>query len=260
MAIRLKTPEQIEQMRRAGRVVRKVLRKLEEMVAPGVSTLELDNEAERLCRDEGADCLFKGVPGRGGAGPFPGNICASINHEIVHGIPSAERTLADGDILSVDFGVRLDGWCGDAAETYCVGEVPGETRRLLSVTKNALGLAIEMCGPGRGWSDVASAMQDYVESQGFAVVREFVGHGIGKQMHEDPKVPNWLSPDLKRRDISLQPGLVLAVEPMVNQGTHATAYGADGWTIVTRDGKPSAHFEQTLAITESGVAVLTGEE
>jgi methionyl aminopeptidase len=257
LAINLKNPRQIEKMREAGRVVRKVLDALSSSVRPGVSTLELDEQAERICSQEGAQCLFKGVPGHGSAGPFPGNICASINQEIVHGIPSADRRVKAGDILSVDFGVRLDGWCGDAAETFIVGDVPPRTRKLVNVTKETLALAIEMCRPGIGWSEIAAAMQENIESQGFSVVREFVGHGIGKKMHEDPKIPNWLSPDIRRREIPLRPGMVLAIEPMVNEGSHGAAYGPDGWTIVTRDGKPSAHFEQTVAITEDGCSVLT---
>jgi methionyl aminopeptidase len=260
VAINLRNPQQIEQMRQAGRVVRKVLNALRESIEPGISTLELDDQAERICLQEGARCLFKGVPGHGKAGPFPGNICASINEEIVHGIPRDDRKVRDGDILSVDFGVELDGWCGDAAETFVVGQVDERTRKLVKVTKDTLELAIRMCRPGIGWSEIASAMQENVESQGFSVVREFVGHGIGQKMHEDPKIPNWLSPDLKRREIALRPGMVLAIEPMVNQGSHAAAYGPDGWTIVTRDSQPSAHFEQTVAITQDGCTVLTAEE
>ncbi len=260
MAIRLKTHEQIEQMRKAGRVVRKVLNRIGQMVAPGVTTLELDQAAEDLCIANGAVCLFKGVPGRGGAGPFPGSICASVNDEIVHGIPSSDRVIQDGDIVSIDFGVKLDGWCGDAAGTFVVGDVDAEVRKLVDVTKNTLCLAIEMIQPDGLWSDVAAAMQEYVESQGLSVVREFVGHGIGQEMHEDPKIPNWVSPELKRREIRLRPGTVLAIEPMVNMGTPKAKCLSDGWTVVTADRKPSAHFENTVAILEEGVAVLTAEE
>lgn len=256
MAIRLKTAGQIQQMRKAGRVVRKVLDRLGEIVAPGITTEELDAEAERLCVEAGAECLFKGVPGRGSAGPFPGAICASINEEVVHGIPS-KRQIKSGDIVSIDFGVRLDGWCGDAAETYIVGEVDEKTARLVNVTRNALSLAVKMSTPGGKWSVVARAMQEYVESEGFSVVREFVGHGIGKEMHEEPKVPNFVSHELEIRDILLCEGLVLAVEPMVNMGAHAVKLARDGWTVLTRDGAPSAHFEHMLAITAGGVEVLT---
>jgi methionyl aminopeptidase len=257
MAIKLKTPRQIEQMRQAGRVVKAVLSRLGEMIAPGVTTQELDAEAERLCRELGGTCLFKGVPGRGRAGPFPGNICASLNEVVVHGIPS-KRAIREGDIVSVDFGVLLNSWCGDGAWTFVVGQVPQRVRRLVDVTRNALDLAIGMCRPGEKWSTVARVMQEYVEGEGFSVVREFVGHGIGQEMHEEPKVPNFVSRELLARDILLREGLVLAVEPMVNLGSSAVEYAPDGWAVVTKDGKPSAHFEHTLAMTATGVEVLTG--
>ncbi len=257
MAIRLKTLRQIEQMRDAGRIVKAVLSRLGEMIAPGVTTQELDAEAERLCRQMGGTCLFKGVVIRPEAGPFPGNICASINEEVVHGVPSS-RPLAPGDVVSVDFGVRLNGWCGDAAETFPVGPLDPGVRRLVDVTRNALELAIRMCRPGEKWSTVARAMQEYVEGEGFSVVREFVGHGIGQDMHEAPKVPNFVSRELLARDIFLQEGLVLAVEPMVNMGSADCACWRDRWPVVTKDRKPSAHFEHTLAVTAQGVSVLTG--
>jgi methionyl aminopeptidase len=239
--------------------VKLALDRLGEIVAPGVTTEELDAEAERICREHGGECLFKGVPGRGGAPPFPGNICASINEEVVHGIPSPERRIEDGQIVSVDFGVRLDGWCGDSARTYAVGEAPEPVRRLMEVTRYSLTIAVEMCRPGEMWSIVARAMQGYIEGQGFSVVRDFVGHGIGSEMHEDPKVPNFVSRDLESRDILLQEGLVLAVEPMVNLGTAAVEYGEDRWTVLTKDRRPSAHFEHTIAITSDGADVLTGD-
>ncbi len=257
MAIRLKTSDQVERMRRAGRVVRKVLDRLGEMIAPGLTTEELDTEAYRLCRELGAEPLFKGVPGRGGAGPFPGSICASLNEEVVHGIPSPTRVIRAGDIVSVDFGVRMDGWCGDAAETFIVGSVDEKVRHLVDVTRNALVMAIDMCQPGEKWSNVARSMQGYVESEGLSVVREFVGHGIGQDMHEDPKVPNFVSRELEARDILLQPGLVLAVEPMVNLGSPRVEYAPDGWTVVTGDRLSSAHFEHTVAVTGHGADVLT---
>jgi methionyl aminopeptidase len=257
MAIRLKTPQQIEKMRKAGSIVNAVLNRLGEIVAPGVTTEELDAEADRLCRELGGTCLFKGVPGRGHAGPFPGNICASLNEVVVHGIPS-KRAIRDGDIVSVDFGARLEGWCGDAATTFIVGQAQPKVQHLVDVTRNTLELAIRMCRPGEKWSTVARAMQEYVEGEGFSVVREFVGHGIGQDMHEEPKVPNFVSRELQARDILLSEGLVLAVEPMVNMGSPGVAYAPDGWSVVTRDGKPSAHFEHTVAITAKGVTVLTG--
>jgi methionyl aminopeptidase len=257
VAIRLKTPQEIERMRRAGRIVRRVLDRLGEMIAPGLTTKQLDAEAERLCHQQGAECLFKGVPGRGGAGPFPGNVCVSIDEEVVHGIPSSRRVLRDGQIVSVDFGVRLDGWCGDAAETFLIGRVDPQVRRLVEVTRHCLDLAVGMIRPGGQWSQVAAAMQNYVESEGFSVVREFVGHGIGQEMHEDPKVPNFVSAELEDNDIVLRPGLVLAVEPMVNMGSPSVAYAPDGWTVVTADRKPSAHFEHMIAVTADGPTVLT---
>jgi methionyl aminopeptidase len=256
VAIRLKKSKQIERMHDAGRVVRLVLDALGEMIAPGVTTEELDAEAERLCHSQGAECLFKGVPGVGG--PFPGNICCSINEEVVHGIPSGDRILRDGDIVSVDFGVRLAGWCGDAAETFLCGTPEPDVGRLVSVTRQALAMVVEMARPGLQWSQIASVMQDYVEGEGFSVVREFVGHGIGRSMHEDPKIPNHVAPEMRRADFLLAEGMVLAVEPMVNLGSERVQMASDGWTIVTADGKPSAHFEHTLAITSNGVRVLTG--
>jgi len=254
--IRIKTPQEIEKMRQAGRIVRQVLTRLGEMVAPGMTTGELDREAERLCHSMGAQCLFKGVPGRGKAGPFPGNICASINEQLVHGIPG-RAALRDGDIISVDFGVRLNSWCGDAAMTYCVGQVRPEVAHLVDVTRRTLDMAIALAAPGERWSSVARTMQRYVEGENYSVVRDFVGHGIGTSMWEDPKVPNFFSRELEAHDILLEPGMVLAVEPMVNMGSPHVKYAADGWTVVTKDGLACAHFEHTIAITRSGVDVLT---
>ena len=256
MAIRLKTARQIEQMRQAGRVVRRVLDRLIEMMSPGVTTAELNAEAEAMCRAAGAEPLFKGVPGRGGAGPFPACVCTSLNEQVVHGIPS-DRRIRDGDIVSIDFGVRLNGWCGDAAETVIVGQAPEEIRRLVDVTRHSLAIVIEMCRPGQKWSHIARALQTYVEGEGFSVVREFVGHGIGSDMWEDPKVPNFVSRELELRDIELREGMALAVEPMVNAGSEAVEYEPDGWTVVTRDRRASAHFEHTLAVTAAGVSILT---
>jgi methionyl aminopeptidase len=257
LAIKLKTPEQLEKMRAAGRVVREVLDRLGAMIAPGVTTADLDRTATEMCLERGAECLFKGVPGRAGAGPFPGAICASINEVVVHGIPSPHREIRDGDIVSVDFGARLNGWCGDAAETFMVGQVPDPVRRLVDATRRALETAVSMCRPGEKWSRIARTMQEAIEAEGLSVVRDFVGHGIGASMHEDPKVPNFVSDELERRDIVLREGLVLAVEPMVNMGRPAVEYAPDGWAVLTRDRLPSAHFEHTVAITSRGVDVLT---
>jgi methionyl aminopeptidase len=255
VAIQLKTKADIEKLRAAGQVVREVLNRLGEMVLPGVTTEELDAEAERLCRAHGAKCLFKGVPGP--KGPFPGNICSSINDEVVHGIPSSDRVIRDGEIVSVDFGVRLDGWCGDAAETYSCGQIDPRWAHLVAVTRQSLELAVSMAKPGLRWSQVAGAMQEYVEGEGLSVVREFVGHGIGREMHEDPKVPNYAGRGTGGMDFDLCEGMVLAVEPMVNLGSQAVKVMQDGWTVCTQDGEPSAHFEHMLALTSDGVDVLT---
>jgi len=244
-------------MRRAGRLVHEVLQHLGRMVAPGITTEELNDEAERLTRDAGAECLFKGVPGRYGAGPFPGAICVSLNEQVVHGVPSRRRKVAEGDLVSIDFGVKLEGWCGDAADTFLVGAVSNEARRLADVTRNSLAIVLQMVRVGERWSNVARAIQQYVEGQGFSVVREFVGHGIGREMHEEPKVPNFVSPELEARDIVLQEGMVLAVEPMVNAGAPAVELAPDRWTVVTKDRRPSAHYEHTIAIAADGADVLT---
>ncbi len=255
MSIRLKNSTEIEKIRVAGRIVRKVLDTLGQLAVPGVKTEDLNAEAERICLESGAECLFKGVPGHGTAGPFPGSICSSINEELVHGIPSG-RKVADGDILSVDFGVRLDGWCADAAETFLIGDVSEAVRHLVDVTRESLALAVGMIAPGMKWNTVAGAMQEYIGGEGFSVVREFVGHGIGRQMWEDPKVPNFAS-DLPGHDFDLVEGMVIAVEPMVNMGSPAVHYGKDGWAVITDDLLPSAHFEHTLAVRADKVDVLT---
>jgi len=200
VAIRLKTAQEIEKMRAAGRVVRSVLDRIGQMAVAGVTTQDFEDEARRMTQVSGAESLFLGVPGRGRAGPFPAYLCVSVNEELVHGIPS-RRKICDGDIVSVDFGVRLDGWCGDAAETFLVGAVREDVRHLVEVTRNALAMALRMVCPGEKWSNVARAMQQYVEGEKLSVVRDFVGHGIGEEMWEDPKVPNFVSPDLEMHDI-----------------------------------------------------------
>jgi methionyl aminopeptidase len=244
-------------MRRAGAVVAEVLSKLQEIAAPGVTTADLDAVALRMTADARAEALFKGVRSPQAKAPFPGAICASINEQVVHGIPSRDSVLRDGDILSIDFGVRLDGYCGDAAVTVPVGEITAEKRRLTEVTKQVLDLAVARIRPGTRWSQIAGAMQRHAESAGFSVVRDFVGHGIGTRMHEDPKVPNFVNDELLENDIVLAEGMVLAVEPMINAGGSAVRTLANGWTVVTRDGKSSAHFEHTIAVTRNGCDVLT---
>jgi len=256
MPVKSKNIQEIDSAHKAGQVVRKVLDVLGRMVAPGVTTRQLDMEAARICVACGAECLFNGVPGSGETIPFPGNICASIDEEIVHGIPG-DRMLREGEIISVDFGARLNGWCGDAARTFLVGNVDEEKARLVKVTRQSLDMAIALIQPGIGWSRIAGTMSEYIRGEGFSVVEEFVGHGIGEKMHESPKLPNFISPALKSRDIELYPGMILAIEPMVNMGGKEVRIQDDGWTAVTIDGKPSAHWEHTVAVTEDGAKVLT---
>jgi methionyl aminopeptidase len=257
MAITLRSRREIELMRRAGAVVANVLSKLKEMARPGVTTARLDNVALQMADEAGAEALFKGVRSPVSNTPFPGAICASVNEQVVHGIPSEKTRLRDGDILSVDFGVRLNGYCGDAAVTIPIGEVSEDKRKLLDVTEQILNIAIEKSVPSVRWSQVAAEMQQYAESAGYSVVRDFVGHGIGREMHEEPKVPNFVSSELLADDIILTEGMVLAVEPMINAGSCAVRTLKNGWTVVTRDGKSSAHFEHTIVIVEKGCEVLT---
>ena len=247
-------------MRKAGAVVASVLSKLQECAKVGVTTAQLDEMALRMTAAAGAEALFKGVRSPQARRPFPGAICASVNEEVVHGIPSKGTVLAEGDILSIDFGVRLGGYCGDSAVTVPIGRIAPEKRRLLETTRGTLDVAIAEAGPGVRWSQVAAKMQRYAEAAGFSVVREFVGHGIGRQMHEEPKVPNFVSDDLLADDIVLAEGMVLAVEPMVNAGMHGVRVLPNGWTVVTKDGRCSAHFEHTIAVVAGGCEVLTSRE
>lgn len=243
-------------MRAAGRVVHSVLQRCKEFCKPGITTRELDEEACRVFTAAGAKGLFKNYPTyRPGEG-FPGNVCVSVNDVVVHGIAS-DQVIQDGDIVGVDCGVSVDGWCGDSATTIMVGDVKPEVRKLCEVTEHVLALAIDNIKPGRKWSQVARLMQNYAESHGMGVVRDFVGHGIGQNMHEDPKVPNFVSRQLLRDDIELREGLVLAIEPMCNLGSKDVVTLADGWTVVTVDRKPAAHYEHTVAVTADGASVLT---
>jgi methionyl aminopeptidase len=242
-------------MRRAGLLVWEAHRRLAERVRPGVTTGELDAMVERLFADHGAVPLFLNYPGEV---PFPAVTCISVNEEIVHGIPG-DRVLRDGDIVGIDTGCRLDGWCGDAAVTHPVGEISDEARRLLDVTQGVLGLAIELLAEKSRWTDVASEMSAYVHDHGFSVVDEFVGHGIGREMHEDPQIPNFATAEFREHgDFRLTEGLTLAIEPMINVGTKNVKVLQDKWTAVTADGKLSAHFEHTVALTRDGPRVLTG--
>jgi methionyl aminopeptidase len=253
----LRSRREIELMRRAGAVVADVLSKLQETAEPGMTTAQLDRVALQMAADAGAEPLFKGVRNPRARIPFPGAICTSINEQVVHGIPSEDTKLREGDILSIDFGVRLQGYCGDAAVTIPIGNISEDNRRLMDVTKRVLEIAIEKAAPAVRWSQVASQMQRHAESAGFSVVRDFVGHSIGRKMHEEPKVPNFVSDELLANDIVLTEGMVLAVEPMINAGTSAVRTLKNGWTVVTKDGKCSAHFEHTIAIVKGGCEVLT---
>jgi methionyl aminopeptidase len=238
-------------MRDAGRLVGDVLSELATHVAPGVSTGELDVLAEKRILQAGATPAFKGYHG------YPAAICASVNDEVIHGIPSGRRLLQEGDVISIDVGVLLHGYFGDSAITLPVGPVSEEAATLLRVTEEALYKAIEQMRPGKRISDIGHAVQQHVEAYGFSVVREFVGHGIGQAMHEEPQVPNYGEPG---RGPRLAEGMVLAIEPMVNAGKPAVKVLADGWTAVTRDGRLSAHFEHTVAVTAGEPWVLTARE
>jgi methionyl aminopeptidase len=238
-------------MRAAGRLVGEVLTALTPKVAPGVTTAELDEIAEKLITDAGATPAFKGYHG------YPATICASINEEVIHGIPSGHRMLQEGDILSIDVGASLNGYFGDSAITLPVGMVSEEAANLLRVTEEALYKAIDVVKPGGRVSDIGHAVQRHVEAYGFSVVREFVGHGIGQRMHEEPQVPNYGEAG---RGPRLAEGMVLAIEPMVNAGKPAVKVLSDGWTAVTRDKSLSAHFEHTVAVTASGAWILTARE
>lgn len=253
----LKSAREIELIRAAGRVVHRVLQLTRELAVPGVPTAELNAAAEELIRQAGGVPLFKGVRNPQAKFPFPAALCTSINEELVHGIPG-DRRLAEGDVLSVDCGVRLAGYCGDSATTIAIGTVSTEAQHLLDVTRSALEAAIREIRPGRMWSEVARKIQALVEGERLSVVRDFVGHGIGREMHEEPKIPNYWSDKQRPLDFELVPRMVLAVEPMVNLGTHLVGYGDDsGWVVITRDRKYAAHFEHTLAVTDTGVDVLT---
>lgn len=254
---KLKTAEEIEQMREAGRLVHQVLGAVRQMAGPGVTTAEMNVLAERMIEENGAQALFRGERTRQTKFPFPAALCTSVNEQVVHGIPSDEP-LQEGDIVSVDCGVRLNGFCGDSATTIPIGSVDADVQRLMDVTSEALAIAIREIRPKRWWSQVAGEMQQCVESAGFSVVREFVGHGIGRDMHEEPKIPNYVDPKERRLDFMLLPGMVIAVEPMVNMGSAAVRYGdSTGWPIVTKDGSYAAHFEHTIAVTADGADVLT---
>ncbi len=246
--IEIKTPDEIEKMVECGRLTRLVLDRMEALVAPDVSTLDLDAEAERMIRAEGAEPAFKGYFG------FPATICASINAEVVHGIPRKDKVVREGDILSIDVGVRKFGFHGDAARTFPVGTISSEARKLMDACRSSLDAGTARALSGGRVSDISRAIQTVAESAGFSVVREWVGHGVGRNLHEDPQIPNF---DTGKKGPVLSPGMTLAIEPMVNIGTYKTEILEDRWTVVTADRKLSAHFENTILVTENGPRVLT---
>jgi methionyl aminopeptidase len=247
--VTLKSVREIERMRASGTIVAEVLEAMADTVKPGVTTAELDELAEAIIRSHpGARPAFKGYGG------FPASICASVNEEVVHGIPSRQRRLERGDIIGIDVGVLLDGYHADAARTYAVGDVSRGARELLEVTRAALEAGVEAARPGGFLGDISSAIQRVAERSGFSVVRDLVGHGIGQHLHEDPQVPNFGTPG---RGLALEPGLVIAIEPMVNCGSSTVRTLDDAWTIVTVDGTLSAHFEHTVAVMDKGPEILT---
>jgi methionyl aminopeptidase len=248
VAVVLKSSKEIEKMRRAGKVVREVLELVRSQVKPGATTFDLEKAAEGRLKELGFKAAFKGYHG------FPCVLCTSVNSEVVHGIPSPERVLKAGDIVSVDFGVVVDGYYGDAAITIPVGAIDADAARLLKVTEASLQAGIAAVKPGATLGDVGSAVQKVVEGGGFSVVRDFVGHGIGVHMHEDPQVPNF---GHAGQGMKLKPGMVIAIEPMVNAGKPDVMVLDDGWTAVAKDGSMSAHFEHTVAVTATGASILT---
>jgi methionyl aminopeptidase len=244
----IKTDKEIEYMRQAGKVVANTLLKLEEVVKPGITTAELDRIAEEYIVKQNAKPSFKGYNG------FPGSICTSVNKEVVHGIPSKKVVLQEGDIVSVDCGAILNGYQGDAARTFAVGKISEEAQKLIEVTKQSFFKGVEKAIVGNRLTDISAAIQTYAESFGYSIVREYVGHGIGKDMHEDPEVPNYGRPG---RGPKLTQGIMLAIEPMVNAGEYRVETESNDWTVVTIDGSLSAHYENTVAILDDGPEILT---
>lgn len=256
MNIFLKTEDEIELMRKANRLVGKTLGVISKHIRPGVTTLQLDKVAEEFIRDNGAIPTFKGFPNPYGS-PFPSSICTSVNDVVVHGIPDDKTVLKEGDIISVDCGALLDGFNGDSCYTFCVGEVTPEIRKLLEVTKTALYLGIENAVAGKHVGDIGSAVQKHCEMYGYGVVRELTGHGIGREMHEDPSVPNYGS---RGSGVLLKAGMCIAIEPMITLGARSIGMMPDRWTIKTCDGKPTAHFEHTIAVRRGKAEILSSFE
>jgi len=253
--IHLRSLREMKLMRRAGLVVWQAHQVAATLVHAGVTTAEIDAAIEEVFKRFDAQPLFRGV--KGTKFPFPAVSCISINEQLVHGIPG-DRKLKEGDIVSIDTGCRVAGWCGDSAMTHPVGAIPDDVQKLLQITRGTLDLAIKLLAVERRWSAVARQMAELVRRAGFSVVESFSGHGIGREMHEPPQVPNYFSPKLQQNDIELRPGLVLAIEPMVNMGNKKLRVMSDTWTHATADGRPSAHFEHTVALTENGPWILTG--
>ena len=246
----LKTKDEIKQFKKAGWLSAKVLREVGYMCNPGISTLELDELAEHIITIEGGIPAFKGYNG------FPASICASVNNEVIHGIPKREKILQEGDIISIDTGAIVDGWVGDNAWTFAVGSISKEKQLLLDVTEQCMWESLSKAIPGNTIGDIGSACQKLAKKYKFGVVREYVGHGVGRVMHEEPSVPNYGKPG---SGCVLKPGMTLAIEPMINAGSYKTCLGSDGWLVTTYDNKPSAHFEKSIAITDSGYEILTCE-
>lgn len=256
MNIFLKTEDEIELMRHANQLVAKTIAEVGRHIKPGVTTLQLDKVAEEFIRDHGAVPTFKGFPNPYG-GPFPGSICTSVNDVVVHGIPDATTVLKDGDVISVDCGTLREGFNGDSCYTFCVGEVSDDVRQLLKTTKESLYLAIEQAQAGKHIGDISSAVQTHCEQQGYGIVRELTGHGIGKEMHEDPPIPNY---GRRGNGTMLKAGMCIAIEPMVTMGKKDIYMMPDRWTIRTRDGKPAAHSEHTIAIRKGKAEILSSFE
>lgn len=254
--ITIKSERELELMRKAGRIVMMAHYRIRELVAPGVTTRELDRAAEEVIRKAGAIPSFKGVPCPYGGIDFPASLCASVNNEVIHGIPN-DRPLKEGDIISVDIGAIYEGYHGDAARTFEVGKVSPEAHRLVTVTRESFYKGLEMVREGMHIRDISRVIQQYVEQNGFSVVRDFVGHGIGKEMHEPPQIPHYVT---RERGPRLQKGMTIAIEPMVNQGTWQVELLNDNWTVVTKDGKLSAHYENTVAVTGNEPEILTKYE
>ena len=251
MAVTVKSQDEINRMRDAGKILAEVHEKLEEIIKPGITTLEIDRKGEEFIRNAGCIPSFKGYEG------YPASICVSINDEVVHGIPTDEHVLFEGDIVSLDAGVIYKEYQSDAARTHAVGKVSPEAQKLMDVTKQSFFEGIKLAVPGNHLFDISEAIQKYVESNGYSVVRDLVGHGIGTHLHEDPQIPNFKQ---RRKGMKLRPGMTLAIEPMVNEGSYDVVWLDDDWTVVTEDGSLAAHYENTIVITEDGCEILTLSE